>query len=109
MAGVVPMTAAMTRRLTLGYRRATALVDGPLVRAGETVTGHEFHKTAVAYDPGTEAPAWQWELHDGTPATEGWVRGNVHASYLHVHGAGHPAHATRLVAAARQYAASVPA
>ena len=108
MAGVVPMTASMTRRLTLGYRRATALADGPLVRKGEQVTGHEFHKTAVSYDaPGQET--WQWELHDGTSATEGWVSGNVHASYLHVHGAGHPEHAERLVALARSYAASVPA
>jgi cobyrinic acid a,c-diamide synthase len=109
MAGAVPMTAEMTRRLTLGYRRATALVDGPIVRAGEQVTGHEFHKTAVTYDADATNPAWQWELHDGTPATEGWVRGSVHASYLHVHGAGHPQHAVRLVELARQYAASVPA
>ncbi len=107
MAEVVPMTAAMTRRLTLGYRRATALIDGPMVRAGEEVTGHEFHKTAVTYDAGSSAPAWSWNLHDGTPATEGWVSGNVHASYLHVHGAGHPEHAERLVAAATEYAASV--
>lgn len=109
MAEVVPMTAAMTRRLTLGYRRAKALVDGPMVRAGEEVTGHEFHKTAVTYDDGSAAPAWRWDLHDGTPATEGWVSGNVHASYLHVHGAGHPEHAERLVAAATEYAASVTA
>jgi cobyrinic acid a,c-diamide synthase len=107
MAEVVPMTAAMTKRLTLGYRRATALVDGPMVRAGEEVTGHEFHKTAVTYDSGAAAPAWSWSLHDGTPATEGWVSGNVHASYLHVHGAGHPEHADRLVAAAAEYAAGV--
>lgn len=108
MADVVPMRAAMTRRLTLGYRRATALTDSPMVRAGEQVTGHEFHKTAVSYQaPGKEA--WSWELHDGTPATEGWVSDNVHASYLHVHGAGHPEHAERLVAAARSYAAAAPA
>lgn len=109
MAGAVPMTAEMTRRLTLGYRRATALVDGPIAKRGEQVTGHEFHKTAVTYDADVTRPAWQWELHDGTPATEGWVRGNVHASYLHVHGAGHPEHAARLVQAAQEYAASVPA
>ncbi len=104
MADVVPMSAAMTRRLTLGYRRATALVDGPLVRTGEQVTGHEFHKTAVTY-AGAGNNAWSWELHDGTPATEGWVSGNVHASYLHVHGAGHPEHAARLVELARDHAA----
>lgn len=107
LADVVPMHAAMTRRLTLGYRRATALTDSPMVRAGEQVTGHEFHKTAVSYEaPGKEA--WSWELHDGTPATEGWVSDNVHASYLHVHGAGHPEHAERLVAAAQSYAAAAP-
>lgn len=109
MADVVPMTAEMTRRLTLGYRRATALVDGPIVRLGEQVTGHEFHKTAVTYDSGATNPAWQWELHDGSPATEGWVRGTIHASYLHVHGAGHPEHAARLVELARDHARSVPA
>jgi len=102
MADVVPMTAAMTRRLTLGYRRATALRDGPVVRAGEQVTGHEFHRTDVAYDDA--APAWSWTLHDGSPVTEGWASDNVHASYLHVHGAGHPDHAARLVEAARTYA-----
>lgn len=107
MADVVPMTAAMTKRLTLGYRRATALVDGPMVRAGEQVTGHEFHKTSVSYDTGAAAPAWAWDLHDGTPATEGWVGGSIHASYLHVHGAGHPEHAARLVATAATYASSV--
>lgn len=110
MADVVPLTASMTTRLTLGYRRATALRDGPVVRAGELVTGHEFHRTAVSYDgPDAAAPAWSWALHDGTPATEGWASANVHASYLHVHGAGHPHHAARLVAAARTYAGrSVP-
>jgi cobyrinic acid a,c-diamide synthase len=105
MSDVVPMSAAMTRRLTLGYRRATALRDGPVVRAGEHVTGHEFHRTAVTYDgPAGDAPAWSWTLHDGTSATEGWASANVHASYLHVHGAGHPHHAARLVEAARSYA-----
>ena len=106
MSGVLPMTGAMTKRLTLGYRRATALADGPLVRAGEQVTGHEFHRTAVTWEAAT--PAWTWTLADGTDTTEGWSSPNLHASYLHVHWAGHPAHAARLVAAAHSFAASVP-
>lgn len=116
MSGVLPMTSAMTKRLTLGYRRATALADGPLARAGEQVTGHEFHRTAVTWDEdhrhleGQTLPlrganlatsAWGWALHDGTETTEGWTSERVHASYLHVHWAGHPQHATRLVDAAR--------
>jgi cobyrinic acid a,c-diamide synthase len=110
MADVLPMTGAMTTRLTLGYRRATALADGPLVRAGEQVTGHEFHRTEVTWnwppdDGGT--PNWTWTLADGIETTEGWSTPSLHASYLHVHWAGHPAHAARLVAAARRYAGLV--
>ena len=101
MTDVLPMTAEMTKRLTLGYRRATALADGPLVRAGEQVTGHEFHRTAVTWE--AAAPAWSWTLADGTGTTEGWASPNLHASYLHVHWAGHPAQAARLVAAARTF------
>lgn len=122
MAGVVPMTAAMTKRLTLGYRRATALADGPVARAGDQVVGHEFHRTAVTWD-GPQLPsrattsassAWGWGVGEVGEAggaegrrsvTEGWVTANVHASYLHVHAAGHPEHAVRLVEAACAYAA----
>jgi cobyrinic acid a,c-diamide synthase len=111
MTDVLPMTGEMTKRLTLGYRRATAVADGPLSRAGEQVTGHEFHRTAVTWDGAgtgeTGTAAWTWPLADGTEATEGWSSPNLHASYLHVHWAGHPAHAVRLVAAAEAFAASV--
>jgi cobyrinic acid a,c-diamide synthase len=44
MAGLVPGAVKMTQRLaSLGYRRATALVDTPLLRTGESLRGHEFH------------------------------------------------------------------
>jgi cobyrinic acid a,c-diamide synthase len=112
MTDVLPMTGAMTKRLTLGYRRATALTDGPLVRAGDQVKGHEFHRTAVVWDEagsgGAGSPAWTWTLADGTDITEGWSSPNLHASYLHVHWAGHPDQAARLVAAAHRYSAPVP-
>jgi len=106
MAGALPMAGAMTRKLTLGYRRATALADGPLVRAGEQVTGHEFHRTAVTWQD-TE-PAWTWTLADGTETTEGWSSPNIHASYLHVHWAGHPEQAARLVDAANRFLEAAP-
>ncbi|MEV0718003.1 cobyrinate a,c-diamide synthase [Asanoa sp. NPDC050611] len=94
MCGVLPAEAAMTGRLTLGYRDAVAISPSWLAPAGTRVTGHEFHRTATT--PGAGAtPAWGWREQ---PA-EGFVAGNVHASYLHLHWAGAPEIAERLVAA----------
>ena len=47
MCDVLPAQAAMTPRLTLGYRDAVALTPSPLHPAGARVTGHEFHRCAV--------------------------------------------------------------
>jgi cobyrinic acid a,c-diamide synthase len=94
MCDVLPAHAAMTPRLTLGYRDAVALTPSPLHPAGARVTGHEFHRCVVT--PPAAAPAWAWR--GGEP--EGFVRGGVHASFLHTHPAGHPEAVARLVAAA---------
>lgn len=85
MCGVLDADAAMGPRLALGYRTATACADSPLAAAGETVTGHEFHRTVTTPRAGA-APAWRW---DGAEP-EGFVAGGVHASYLHTHPAGRP-------------------
>ena len=101
MCGVLPLTARMGPRLTLGYRTAVALSDNVLCREGQRVTGHEFHRTQfdLAAD-GTSQAAWAWQDGAGPATTEGWARGAVHASYLHVHWAGHPAMAARFVSRA---------
>ena len=83
LAGVLPAAAALTGRLTLGYRDAVALTGSALFPAGARVTGHEFHRCAVTPRAGPD-PAWGWR--DGAP--EGWVHGRVHASFLHTHPAG---------------------
>ena len=93
MCGVLDADAAMTDRLTLGYRDAVAITGSWLAPEGTRVTGHEFHRTVVA--PAPSAPAWAWR--DAAP--EGFVAGGVHASYLHLHWAGQPDFARRLVAA----------
>jgi len=94
MCGVLPADAAMTGRLTLGYRDAVAISPSWLAPVGTRVTGHEFHRTATT--PGAGAtPAWAWRER----LAEGFVAGNVHASYLHLHWAGTPEIAERLVAA----------
>jgi cobyrinic acid a,c-diamide synthase len=85
MVGVIPTAAVMGKRLTLGYRQATALQTTPLVQVGDRFWGHEFHRSALlagptspllglqGYDSGLEFPA------------EGWHPYRVHASYAHVH------------------------
>ncbi len=95
MAGVLPASARMTRRGALGYRKADAPSANLLAEAGQRVTGHEFHRTEVVPGQG-ESPAWRW---DGEG--EGFATATVHASYLHVHWAGHPELARRFAAAVR--------
>ena len=94
MCGVLGIRAAMTPKLTLGYRQAVAVTDSVLARAGDVVHGHEFHRTAA--DPATgDQPAWRF----GSGELEGHVAGSVIASYLHTHWAGYPAAAARFTAA----------
>jgi cobyrinic acid a,c-diamide synthase len=101
MCGVLEVDTAMTSRLTLGYRDAVAVTASPLGPAGTRAHGHEFHRTAVR-PSGLTVNAWRWQGRDGV-VTEGFVRGRVHASYLHTHWNGVPGAAGRVVAAARAY------
>lgn len=101
--GVLPTTAEMSPKLTLGYREAVALTSSPLAAAGTVVRAHEFHRTVIQPAHG-QSPAWR--LHDDT--VQGWATGTLLASYLHVHWAGLPGAASRLVDAARSAWASRP-
>jgi cobyrinic acid a,c-diamide synthase len=106
MCGVLDADAVMTGRLTLGYRDAVAAATSPLAPAGARVHGHEFHRTAITTgasgDLGAADRAWHWR-QSGAAVTEGFVQGQVHASYLHTHWAGIPGAAVRITAAAREY------
>jgi cobyrinic acid a,c-diamide synthase len=98
---VLPARAQMTGKLTLGYREATALRDTPLVAAGTRVRAHEFHHTVSEPPCGPShdrGPGAAWELADGT--RHGWAGPGLLASYLHLHWAGVPHAAARLVRAA---------
>ncbi|WP_037889451.1 cobyrinate a,c-diamide synthase [Streptomyces sp. NRRL S-87] len=107
MCGVLEADARMSERLTLGYREAVALADNALAAAGTRLRGHEFHRTVI--EPGAGAsgtdtgPAWGFTHPERR--LEGFVRGGVHASYLHTHWAAEPSVAHRLVAAAARAAA----
>jgi cobyrinic acid a,c-diamide synthase len=101
MCGVLEAETEMTGRLTLGYRDAVAVTGSPLGPAGTRAHGHEFHRTAIR-SGGQAANAWRWTA-SGAAVTEGFVRGGVHASYLHTHWTGLPGAAARITAAARAY------
>ncbi|MEH2395673.1 MAG: cobyrinate a,c-diamide synthase [Nostoc sp.] len=86
MAGVLPTSAVMGGRLTLGYRRAVALQDNILVKAGTTVYGHEFHRSRLTLTP--TQPLFETSRYDceENMGCEGWgLPANVHASYVHLH------------------------
>ena len=119
MVGAIDADAAMAPRLTLAYRRSTAVADSVLAAAGTEVTGHEFHRTAVTPAAGADteprptgqgsgagpgaglsaSPAWT-----SSAGPEGFVTGSIHASYLHTHWAGHPALAVRFAELVRAFA-----
>ena len=109
MVGALPARAAMGRRLTLGYREATSLVDSVLGPAGTRVAGHEFHRTVTDPPFGTSAA---WDLGGRTegfaldPAGTG--RATLVASYLHTHWAGSPSVAGSFVEAARGWGHDAP-
>jgi cobyrinic acid a,c-diamide synthase len=86
MVGVLPTTAEMGGRLTLGYRRGVALQDSLVVRAGTTVYGHEFHRSRLISTAST--PLFQTYRFDCEESTgyEGWnLLPSLHASYIHQH------------------------
>ena len=86
MVGVLPTTAVMGGRLTLGYRRAIALQDSLLVNAGTTVYGHEFHRSRLI--PPLESFLYKTYRYDSEETTgyEGWsLPPSLHASYIHQH------------------------
>jgi cobyrinic acid a,c-diamide synthase len=85
MAGIIAATAVMEKKITLGYRQATALTSSPLIAAKQTVRGHEFHKSQLTdFSP---TPIWQMQgFHSSSHQfSEGWQIAQLHASYLHLH------------------------
>ena len=93
MCGRVPAVARMTDTLTLGYREARVRRDSLLTRAGERLRGHEFHRTVIDRVPD---PLLRW---DG--GADGFGDPTLTATYLHLHWAGAPILAHRLVSSAR--------
>lgn len=96
MAGVLPARARMTGHLTLGYRRVLARRDTPVLAAGRSARGHEFHYSAV--EPTGDALELTGRFGRGVA---GFGGERMLASYVHLHFGSDPALARRLVDTAR--------
>jgi cobyrinic acid a,c-diamide synthase len=106
MANVLPGHAVMNGRWPhLGYTTARALRDTPLLRAGEEVRGHEFHYSAWEGVPANAPRAYHLRDARGDSVPDGYAKGNLLASYVHLHFGAMPALAARFVDAASKNAA----
>ncbi len=87
MVGALPTQAVMGNRLTLGYRNAIAQSNTPMLRIGDRLRGHEFHRSEIIHPP--IDPLYhlkRLEQSDSeAPVLEGWGSGSFQASYLHLH------------------------
>ncbi|MGB3404340.1 MAG: cobyrinate a,c-diamide synthase [Microcoleaceae cyanobacterium] len=87
MVGIIPTTVIMGKRLKLGYYQAKILRETPLFKKGETIRGHEFHRSELqtpSIAPIYEMQRFKTTLSQGKQL-EGWGHlPNLHASYFHL-------------------------
>ncbi|MHB8986197.1 MAG: cobyrinate a,c-diamide synthase, partial [Eubacteriales bacterium] len=101
VAGLVPAVCGMQKRLAgMGYRQAVTQRPGILGPAGMTLRGHEFHYSNLEAEE--DLPPAYFLTEKNQP--EGYSKGQVLASYLHLHWAGNPEAAQNFLAACRKYA-----
>ncbi|MDQ2786568.1 MAG: cobyrinate a,c-diamide synthase [Chloroflexota bacterium] len=104
MVGLLPGHAMMTEGWPkLGYTTVRARRDTPILRAGEAVRGYEFHSSTWEAVPTDASHAYTvYDARGEHP--EGFVRGNLLASYVHLHFWSMPALAVRFVTMCRELA-----
>ena len=115
----LPMVGAIARQsimsndpggLVIGYREVTSLRDTLLTHQGEVVRGHEFHYSCLNVPFAREDSAYELPTIKESPTinrgatygqVEGFARGNLLATYVHLSFSGFPLAAQRFVTAAR--------
>ncbi len=102
MVGIIPATAVMGKRLTLGYRHAQPLSNHPILSTETSLWGHEFHRSQLEQTP--TSPLYRLSDLYGNETEEGWQLGAVYASYLHLHWGNYPQFAQQFLKFARQNA-----
>lgn len=107
MVGLVPGKCRMEkRRAALGYVYADVIKENIIAPAGTRLRGHEFHYSTLLMEDESHGEACQAYViskqgENGRP--EGYARGNLLASYLHLHFAGCPQAARSFVEACARF------
>lgn len=97
MAGLLPCgTRMQSERPHLAYLTIRARRPTPVLPAGATVRAHEFHWSELVDNVPPRTAAYEILEHGGR--LEGYARGRLLASYVHLHFGTDPAIAPRLVA-----------
>ena len=85
MAGLLPVETTFAERgLTLGYRSAAVLADGPLGGAGASFRGHEFHYAKVLREDGDSALFRCADASGRDLGTVGRRVGSIMGSFVHL-------------------------
>ena len=90
MCGAIPVATSMEHRLrSLGYREIRAERELPFAKPGTVFRGHEFHWSSAepaenASELGRAPLAWR-PAKGGEWVSAGFAKGNVAASYAHIH------------------------
>jgi len=101
MVGAIPVSSRIdSPHLSLGYRTVQALGDGPILRRGEIVRGHEFHWSVLKNNT-DDANAYH--ILEKEERREGFHKKKLLASYIHLHLASLPHMATSFVENCRQF------
>ena len=89
LVGAVPGRVVVHERLfSMGYREGQLARDCLLGHAGDVLRGHEFHYSECVLDRARLAGSSPAYILHGKP--EGFVRGDLFASFIHLHFAGYP-------------------
>ena len=85
MAGLLGLVSSFaTPRMTLGYRQARLLRDGPLGQKGARYRGHEFHYATIVDQGDGEAFAEVIDAYGSAPAPAGERRGSISGGFFHL-------------------------
>jgi cobyrinic acid a,c-diamide synthase len=86
LVGIVPGWCRMGERLKMGYRSIETLKTGLFGAAGQKLRGHEFHYSQWE-TPASEQAIYRISPRNSSepPHNDGFSKGNLHASYIHLH------------------------
>jgi cobyrinic acid a,c-diamide synthase len=105
MAGVLPFDVEVLKPPQgHGYSEIVVDADNPFFPQGTRLRGHEFHYSRLLGPPPALATACRVERGTGClPGREAVIKGNVWASYTHLHALASPEWAPGLVASAMKF------